>query len=169
MENSNGDTAPFTGTPSRLRPPRVRSNAALKVPTATTITSTNASITAAKQTEVPTEPIEASTAHQKPRLNYPRTTRVKAAKPILPAEIPQQSIAGDRMVKTYKTLGSATSRPAPVTKAVPRGFSRTAASGRNMVSRAGYDPLSSIVNATGTRPVWDKSVKIHHCHHFIII
>lgn len=113
-----------------------------------------------------------SNGPQKRRLDSPRTVREKEAKPtketntisrtsmvgigkpILPQELPQSSIVGDRMVKTYKTSAAATSRPPPVTKPHRGVFIKT----MGVTKGRPYDPMASMTASSGGRPIWDKSV-----------
>lgn len=156
-------------TPSKLRPPKARKQHEHHV--AEALAEVIAPTIAATVEERP------SSSSQKRRLDSPRTAREREretksvgaastagnggagsnSRPSLPAELPQPSIVGDRMVKTYKTSAAATSRPAPVTKPFPRG-QVVAGKAVGMGKGRSYDPLASISSATGGRPVWDKSV-----------
>lgn len=127
-------------TPSRLRPPKARKPADLE----RSIGDENC------------PPLEDVSALGLGPRKSPRLSTKSVPVPSLPPEIPQPTIAGDRMVKTYRTSAAATSRP-PVTKPINRPGPRTAATAKfNALSK--YDANSSIAISTGNRPLWDKSV-----------
>lgn len=161
-------------TPSKLRPPKPRKHEYYAAEVA--IGSVASATVKAGAEEV------SNNGPQKRRLDSPRTAHEKEAnltirtgttskactsgtgKPSLPEELPQPSIVGDRMVRTYKTSAAATSRPLPVTK--PHRGVVTKATG--MVKGRLYDPLASITAASGGRPIWDKNVLMRK-HSYLLL
>lgn len=111
-------------TPSKLRPPKPRK-------------------------ELNIGPLDTNLENQRTTLKR-RIESPPRGKTALPAAIPAPTVAGDRMVKTYKTSAAVTSRPAPVTKSYPRAAPRTAASGRAPIPRTTTDSTES----------WNQKVEI---------
>jgi hypothetical protein len=145
MENEHSQA----NTPSKLRQPKVRKSMTAITPEAAKLS------LGMQEPQVAPEPQPTLTERGavKRRLESPNTTRNKSM--TLPAAIPAPTLAGDRMVKTYKTAAAATGRPTPVLKPFQRAPPKTAATGRVQLPR-------TTVNSTdqGQRGAWEKSVSL---------
>lgn len=156
MENEKPSNV---ATPSKLRQPKARKDTSAMLPE---------DVACLPPVETPILKIAAdsdvsslgpegrNTSSQKRRLESPQGRRTKTL--VLPDPLPTPMVAGDRVVKTYKTSASAAGRPAPVTKPQHRPAPRTAATGRAQLPRTSYNPNDIIAQSTGQRPFWDKKV-----------
>lgn len=144
-------------TPSRLRPPRPRKEFSAvfsEAPDLAVAEAANGSMG-----ETPAEEawssnqasIEKRASNQKRRLESPKSNRQRAV--VLPGALPA--------AKPYKSVASATAKPAPVTKPMHRQPPKTAAVGKPKIPTLSYNPLDSIAAVTGQRPAWDRKVKMH--------